>query len=166
MWRSGHGDVNVQIRLFKSNDTKSLISCTCIGTISHFYFFFFLAVMWKKEPWCIKRLKKPNEKHVRWRARTTFSSFINVASTSLYNTVGKSSFKNMFAKIKNKEHGKRNAKQDLLQLIKPNLHVRRDVWLDGSYTRIKKKTKITSNTSMLTNCFLFFTYSKEEDTVE
>lgn len=56
-----------------------------------------------------------------------FSSFMNVASTSLYNTVGKSSFKNMFAKIKNKEHGKRNAKQDLLQLIEPNLHVRRDV---------------------------------------
>lgn len=56
-----------------------------------------------------------------------FPSFINVASTSLYNTVGKSLFKNMFAKIKNKEHGKRNAKQDLLQLIEPNLHGRRDV---------------------------------------
>lgn len=132
-----------------------------------FLFIFLFSCDVKKRTVMHKKVKKKtNEKHVRWCARTThtfFSSFMNVASTSLYNTVGKSSFKNMFAKIKNKEHGKRNAKQDLLQLIEPNLHVWRDVWLDGSYTRIKKKTKITSNTSMLTNCFLFFTYSKEED---
>lgn len=131
-----------------------------------FLFLFLFSCDVKKRTVMHKKVKKN-----KWKTCTLmrqdytyfFSSFMNVASTSLYNTVGKSSFKNMFAKIKNKEHGKRNAKQALLQLIEPNLHVRRDVWLDGSYTRIKKKTKITSNTSMLTNCFLFFTYSKEED---
>lgn len=132
-----------------------------------FLFLFLFSCDVKKRTVMHKKVKKKQMKNMYADAPGLrilfFPSFMNVASTSLYNTVGKSSFKNMFAKIKNKEHGKRNAKQDLLQLIEPNLHVWRDVWLDGSYTRIKKKTKITSNTSMLTNCFLFFTYSKEED---